>query len=136
MKTTCNKCGQCCKGSMGPFVFPSDVIRISNKLNIAPQNFLDKYCNKNCISILKKDVEIYSVKLNNSSCMFLNNENLCSIYDIRPYQCVEAPYNFLSRYGLWNHMRCLDYEYLSHCNSDESDSIIFTEIINNGYKNL
>ncbi len=132
IKLKCNKCGQCCKGSMGPFVFPSDVIKISNGLGIDKRTFINTYCNENIISINKNSICIYSLKSTNTGCIFLNN-NLCDIYSYRPYQCVNAPYNFLSQSELWNHMRCLDKELLQKCDTTDKDIKIFKEILDIGY---
>lgn len=130
----CKKCGNCCKGSMGPFVFPSDVIKISNTLGVNYNYFLKTYCVKNTLYIDHEKVEIYSICCNNNGCIFLTNNNLCGIYSTRPYQCINAPYGFLSQHNLWSHMKCLNQELLQKSNSAESDYIIFKELIDIGYK--
>lgn len=130
----CKKCGNCCKGSMGPFVFPSDVIKISDALGVDCNSFLKIYCVKNMLNIDQENLEIYSIRCNSNGCIFLTNNNLCEIYSTRPYQCINAPYGFLSQHNLWTHMKCLDHELLKYSDSTETDFIIFKELIDIGYK--
>lgn len=136
VKIQCDKCGQCCKGSMGPFVFPSDVCSISNELGIDKKSFLDRYCRIDVIDINHEKIKIYSIKNINGACTFLSEDNLCKIYSYRPYQCVNAPYEFLSNYGLWSHMKCLNKEMLNQSDSSFKDYLVFKEIIEIGYENL
>ncbi len=128
----CNKCGKCCKGSMGTFVFPSDVLKISNMLNVDKKYFLNKFCVKNTLDIYGKKVDIFSIKTDGGVCMFLKN-NLCDIYQYRPYQCIYAPYDFLSQSGFWEHMPCLDRALLKNSDSTYNDSIMFRELLDRGY---
>ena len=58
----CNKCGLCCQGSMGPFIFPSDLESISNFLGIEKQQFLKSYCECNNIPN-NAGLIIYSLKM-------------------------------------------------------------------------
>ena len=132
--TSCKKCGECCKGSMGPFVFPSDVERISHTMNISEREFLKEYCQKNVLSVDDKNIIIFSAKHINGSCIFLTEQHLCKIYTYRPYQCVNAPYNFMSQSGFWSHMKCIDYSLLQKCNSQDADKTILSELIEKGYK--
>ncbi|MBQ8540110.1 MAG: YkgJ family cysteine cluster protein [Clostridia bacterium] len=133
MLYTCKRCGSCCKGTMGPFVFPSDATRISDSLNISKMEFLEKYCIKNTLGLSNLVIDIYSLKLSDNGCVFLNEDNLCDVYDFRPYQCVNAPYHFLSQSGFWQHMKCLDFKLLSESNSEEEDAEILKELIDVGY---
>lgn len=129
----CSKCGSCCKGTMGPFIFPSDSERISKKLGVTSKQFLELYCQKNILKIQELNVPIYSLKLSGEVCVFLNEHNLCDIFDYRPYQCIYAPYEFLSSSRLWKHMKCLDKELLLLCNSDKKDKEILKELFDKSY---
>ena len=135
-KTQCNKCGSCCKGSMGPFVFPSDIIKISDTLNVDCTTFINQYCEKNIINFSSERIEIYSIRCDENGCVFLTDERLCKIYSSRPYQCIHAPYKFLSKYEMWSHMKCLDKELLEKCDSSKFDLKIFEELLSQGYKNF
>ena len=136
MKIECKKCGNCCKGGMGPFVFPSDVLKISLLLHIQTNVFLKEKCEKHFIEINENKIIIYCLNNTKNGCIFLNSNNLCSIYENRPYQCVYAPYKFLSSSGLWNHMKCLQTDLLEKSNSDENDWNILKELFEIGYDNL
>lgn len=135
MRIDCNKCGQCCKGTMGPFVFPSDIGRICRILNKTEENFIKEYCVKQTLVVNHDIFEIYTIRQKrDGSCFFLNEYNLCAIYEDRPYQCKNAPYNFLSGYGLWDHMKCIDKQLESNAQTIEKDMCILSEIIDKGYK--
>lgn len=129
----CKKCGACCYGSIGPLVFPSDVKIISQFLNISPRILLECYCEKLKINTINGVLDVYYIKVEEGHCMFLTENNLCSIYKYRPYQCINAPYKFLANSFFWNHMLCIDKKRLEKSNSEKLDSIIFREIIYKGY---
>lgn len=130
---SCHQCGKCCYCSIGPIIFPSDAKKISEYLNIHPMDFLKKYCKKSYINTIGGKLYIYYFKIIQGHCIFLMHNNLCEIYNIRPYQCINAPYNFLSNSECWNHMPCLDMDKLKKSNSEKLDLKIFSEIINDGY---
>lgn len=128
----CNKCGLCCQGSMGPFVFPSDLQSISTSLGIEKNLFLSKYCELNNIPN-DLGIIIYSLKMCDGKCIFLNKSNLCEIYEYRPYQCKNAPFKFLAKYHFWKHMQCIEEKDFDEINSSELDKKIFEELITIGY---
>lgn len=129
----CNRCGLCCQGSIGPFIFPSDLESISNFLGIEKQRFLACYCECNNIPNNAKLI-IYSLKMRDGKCIFLNNSNLCEIFEHRPYQCKNAPFKFLSKYYFWKHMPCVSEEDFLGVDSSALDKIIFKELVAIGYK--
>lgn len=130
----CIKCGQCCKSELGPFVFPDEVERISNNLNITPGELLSKYCVKHLIFTTDKNkFEIFSIKTDNNGCVFLK-DNLCKIYGFRPFQCSHAPLNFMGNYKYWTHMTCIKEEDFKSINTREIDKKMFGQIIDIGYK--
>lgn len=134
MRTECDKCGQCCKGSMGPFIFSSDVRDICKTLNKTEEIFLKEYCVKHAFILEGSTYEIFTIRQLDGRCFFLNEDNLCEIYDVRPYQCKNAPYNFLAGYGLWDHMKCIDKQLESKAQTTEKDICILSELIDKGYK--
>lgn len=78
----CLECANCCKTS-SPIFIEKDVDRISKHLNMKPGVFHEKY--------LKRDDE-FDIVLKESPCTFLNEDNSCSIYDVRPRACAEYPH--------------------------------------------
>lgn len=81
-KTDCLTCANCCK-TTGPLFTKQDISRISKYLKIKEQEFEYLY--------LKIDEEKDKI-LNKLPCHFLNVDNTCSIYDVRPKACREFPH--------------------------------------------
>ena len=81
-KTNCLNCANCCK-TTGPLFTLADIERISKYLRQKPQQFIDKY--------LKIDEEKDYV-LQTVPCSFLDHDNTCFIYDVRPKACREFPH--------------------------------------------
>ena len=81
-KTDCLKCANCCK-TTGPLFTLADIERISKHLRQKPQQFINLY--------LRID-EDKDYVLQNVPCTFLDNDNTCSIYDVRPKACREFPH--------------------------------------------
>lgn len=78
----CLKCANCCK-TAGPLYTEKDIERISRHLRMKPAEFESKF--------LKTDEDNDKV-LQNLPCYFLNEDNTCSIYDVRPKACREYPH--------------------------------------------
>jgi Fe-S-cluster containining protein len=81
-KTDCLTCANCCK-TTGPLFTLADIERIAKHLKQKPQQFISQY--------LKIDEENDYV-LQNVPCTFLDSENACLIYDVRPKACREFPH--------------------------------------------
>ena len=81
-KTDCLNCANCCK-TTGPLFTTADIERIANHLKLKPQQFVEKYLRLD----EDKDYVLQSVP-----CAFLDSENYCLIYDVRPKACREYPH--------------------------------------------
>jgi Fe-S-cluster containining protein len=81
-RTDCLTCANCCK-TTGPLFTLADIERIAKHLRLKPQQFIDKY--------LRID-EDNDYVLQSVPCTFLDNENYCMIYDVRPKACREFPH--------------------------------------------
>lgn len=81
-KTNCLDCANCCK-TTGPLFTNADIERISKHLKQKPQQFIDAYLRID----EDKDYVLQSVP-----CSFLDNDNSCFIYDVRPKACREFPH--------------------------------------------
>jgi Fe-S-cluster containining protein len=81
-KTNCLDCANCCK-TTGPLFTLADIERISKHLRQKPQQFIDQYLQID----EEKDYVLKSVP-----CTFLDHENACMIYDVRPKACREFPH--------------------------------------------
>jgi uncharacterized protein len=81
-KTNCLQCANCCK-TTGPLFTSADIERIAKYLKLKPQLFIHQY--------LRVD-EDNDYVLQNVPCTFLDSENYCMIYDVRPKACREFPH--------------------------------------------
>lgn len=81
-KIDCLDCAACCKNYSPRFKTP-DIKRISRHLRLRESVFIDTYLN------LDEEGD-YVVK--STPCPFLNANNTCAIYDVRPSDCARFPY--------------------------------------------
>lgn len=82
-KTDCLTCANCCKTS-SPIFTEKDVSRIAKHFRMKEVNFISQY--------LQRDEEDFMV-LQQAPCSFLDeNDNSCTIYDVRPKACAEYPH--------------------------------------------
>lgn len=78
----CLQCANCCK-TTGPLYTEKDIERIAKHLRMKSADFEAKF--------LRVDEDNDKV-LQNLPCFFLNSDNTCSIYDVRPKACREYPH--------------------------------------------
>ena len=81
-KMDCLSCANCCK-TTSPIFRDADIRRISKHLRIKERKFISDY-------LRMDDEQDYVLK--SSPCSFLDNDNSCSIYDVRPLACREYPH--------------------------------------------
>ena len=81
-RTDCLTCANCCK-TTGPLFTDKDIERIAKHFKQKPQQFIDQY--------LRID-EDNDYVLQEVPCTFLDTENYCMIYDVRPKACREFPH--------------------------------------------
>ena len=81
-RTDCLQCANCCK-TTGPLFTDSDINRIAKYLRMKAADFTAKY--------LRID-EDNDYVLQSVPCVFLGEDNYCSIYDVRPKACREFPH--------------------------------------------
>ena len=81
-KIDCLKCANCCK-TTGPLFTDKDIIRIAKHFRMKPQQFTEQF--------LQLDEENDYV-LKSVPCTFLDADNYCSIYEVRPKACSEFPH--------------------------------------------
>jgi len=86
----CRSCANCCK-TMTPTYTKTDIKRISAHVNMTTEEYKDKYLYQDDSG----DWMHY-----NLPCHFLGQDNLCTIYEIRPVDCRGFPHthtkNFLN----------------------------------------
>ena len=81
-KTNCLNCANCCK-TTGPLFTSADVERISKYLRLKPQQSISQYLR------IDEDQDYVLQKL---PCSFLDHDNTCFIYEVRPKACREFPH--------------------------------------------
>ncbi|MFJ1382661.1 YkgJ family cysteine cluster protein [Capnocytophaga canimorsus] len=80
--TDCLQCANCCK-TTGPLFTNTDIERIAKHLRLKPQDFVSKYL------YIDEDKDYVFQTL---PCPFLDAENYCLIYEVRPKACREYPH--------------------------------------------
>lgn len=80
-KVSCTTCGNCCI-KMTPTYTKEDIIRISSHFGISSSQFIKKW-------LKKSEGDYVNIHL---PCQFLDEHKLCSIYDIRPFDCAAFPH--------------------------------------------
>jgi len=81
-KTDCLLCANCCK-TTSPIITEKDLERIAKYLRLKPVKFIEQY--------LQKDTdELWMFR--QTPCVFLDADNYCLIYDVRPKACREYPH--------------------------------------------
>lgn len=92
----CKTCaGNCCIGESGYiWVDPSEILNISNFLEIPLSNFYEKYLKK-----VKYRFSLKEIEYNDGyKCIFFDEKKRgCKIYDVRPAQCRTFPF--------WEHFK-------------------------------
>ncbi|MFM1544725.1 YkgJ family cysteine cluster protein [Streptococcus mutans] len=90
----CTKCANCCK-ILGPLFTEADISRIAKHFRMRLPVFEDIY--------LRVDEDNDKV-FKSMPCPFLGEDNLCSIYDIRPKACREFPHTDRKKIYQINHL--------------------------------
>ena len=93
-KIDCLSCANCCK-TTGPLFTNADIERISKHLRLKPQQFIARY--------LQVDEDNDHV-LQQLPCTFLDADNYCSIYDVRPKACREFPHTNRKKFHQINNL--------------------------------
>ncbi|MDO9137818.1 MAG: YkgJ family cysteine cluster protein [Lutibacter sp.] len=82
-RTDCLTCGNCCK-TTSPIFTEKDIQRIAKYVKMKEHQFISTY--------LERDQDDFYV-LKTAPCSFLDlNDNMCTIYDVRPKACNEYPH--------------------------------------------
>jgi len=78
----CVTCANCCK-ILQPYFTQSDIERIAAHMQLSPSTFAEKYLEIN---------NYKEFRMASKPCVFLNANNTCSIYSIRPENCQTYPH--------------------------------------------
>lgn len=78
----CTACANCCK-TLGPLFTEADISRISKHFRMKLSAFEDLF-----LEVDEDGDKVFKAM----PCPFLGDDNLCSIYDVRPKACREFPH--------------------------------------------
>lgn len=81
-KVDCLACGNCCRSTVTDFS-TSDIKRVSKHLGVSKKSFIKTY-------LMQEYDGTYIT--NNAPCPFLEEDNKCKIYDVRPEVCQSYPH--------------------------------------------
>jgi len=98
----CLQCANCCK-SIPPIISKRDSKRIAKHLGMRPSEFDNTY-----VRIDEDGDRVF----NQSPCFFLQEDNKCSIYEVRPAACRAYPHS--GSFDFFSHIR-LHKKNFSHC---------------------
>lgn len=87
LRFRCTACGNCCRNHgeyTHVYLAPKDVSAIARHLELTPRAFLRRYC--------KAEGGWVLLKMDEPACPFLQADNKCAIYPVRPKQCATWPF--------------------------------------------
>lgn len=90
----CNLCGDCCKNfsnQNGVILFPEDIKRISHKLGLTNKEFIHNYSYEELLDTELGEITVFFLKDIKGQCVFLSQDNQCTIHEIKPAQCEGWP---------------------------------------------
>lgn len=87
LRFSCTACGNCCRNH-GDYSYvylaTPDILAISAHLGLTPRSFVDEYC-------VVEDGWV-TLRMDAPACAFLQEDNRCAIYPVRPKQCATWPF--------------------------------------------
>jgi Fe-S-cluster containining protein len=87
LRFECTKCGACCRNH-GDYAFvyltEHDLRAIPRFIGISRAQFVERYCTK--------DEDWIVLRMDRPACAFLDEDNRCTIYPVRPKQCATWPF--------------------------------------------
>lgn len=87
LRFECTRCGNCCRNH-GDYAYvylaPTDVSAIALHLGMPEREFLATYC--------QSEDGWVSLRMDQPACPFLQADNTCGIYPVRPKQCATWPF--------------------------------------------
>jgi Fe-S-cluster containining protein len=96
-KFFCKACGKCCSGDGSVFLYPDDIKRMAERLDLSVQEFADKYTDHIMLEGIEEGGSYFYMpylilkKNKGISCVFLKDK-VCSIHEFKPIQCSITPF--------------------------------------------
>ena len=83
----CTGCGDCCKGGGNVYFSEEELLKIKEFLKLDENRW--NVLTGHLIQFKKNNLSIHR---SNKACIFLDKENKCRIYSVRPLQCRSYPF--------------------------------------------
>lgn len=98
----CIQCGECCRNRGDILLNPLDIFRLCKKLQMEPEAFFQKYCEKYAgysskLPLIRIDYRpVYGIggSIEGTRCPFLSNRDglyYCRVHDSKPFVCFSYP---------------------------------------------
>lgn len=87
LRFACTQCGNCCRNHGDynyVYLTPAEVAAIADHLGLPRKEFLTRHC------VLEEGW--ISLRMDEPACPFLQEDNRCAIYPVRPKQCATWPF--------------------------------------------
>ncbi len=86
LRFECTGCGDCCHRPGLVLLTPVDVLRIADACQMTPDAFRTRYA-------LYSDEGLWVLDVGDDApCVFLDDEDRCSIHAVKPWQCAAYPF--------------------------------------------
>jgi Fe-S-cluster containining protein len=87
LRFSCTQCGNCCRNH-GDYTYvylaEADVLAIAGHLGLSRAAFLEAWC--------REEGGWIQLRMDEPACPFLEGDNRCGIYPVRPKQCATWPF--------------------------------------------
>ncbi len=87
LRFECTQCGNCCRihGEYAyVYLLQKDLVAMAAHLELDPREFFDRYCS------LEEGWIV--LRMDDPACPFLDEQNRCCVYPVRPKQCATWPF--------------------------------------------
>lgn len=81
----CKMCGKCCKGKGGIYLSESEILKISEYLNVGTDEFKSSYCEN-------INGKLRLIQGKKGYCIFYHPRKQCLIHRVKPYICSLWPF--------------------------------------------
>jgi len=87
LRFECTQCGNCCRNH-GDYTYvyliEKEVERMAHHLGLSQKRFLEDFCTE--------EEGWVSLRMDAEACPFLQEDNRCGVYEVRPKQCATWPF--------------------------------------------
>ncbi len=124
----CNQCGDCCRNldeKNAVLLLPEDIANLSTHLKLPVSRLRDEYLEISRVISELYGKTVYQLRNDHGRCLFLDRDNLCTIYSVQPTQCRLGPTHFMSE--KMRHYDCM--KGIDLINTDKADHLFFSKLL-------